>query len=65
VRNLREKMMNNMCPNIVVDIVEPSIIPVNSRQAALHIIPFLVKKNIKFRRYLFPPLANLNTQVPN
>jgi hypothetical protein len=42
VRDLREQMMDNMCPNIMMDIIEPSIISVNCGQTTSHVIPFLV-----------------------
>jgi len=41
VRNLREEMVHNVRSDIMVDLVEDSIVTVNGGQAPAHVVPFL------------------------
>ena len=43
VWDLREKMMNDMSANVMVDVVDPPIVPVHGRQATTEVAPFLHK----------------------
>jgi len=39
--DLREEMVDDMSPNVMVDVVDPSVVPVERRQATPKIGPFL------------------------
>jgi hypothetical protein len=39
--DLREEMVDDMSPNVMVDVVDPSIVAVERRQATPKIGPFL------------------------
>jgi hypothetical protein len=42
MRDLREKVMDDMSSNVMVDIVNQSIVPVERRQSSTQITPFLI-----------------------
>jgi hypothetical protein len=42
VRDLREKMVDHVSPDVVVDVVEPPVVPVKRGQASTQIAPCLV-----------------------
>jgi hypothetical protein len=42
VRDLREKMVDHVSPDVVVDVVEPPVVPVKCGQASTQIAPCLV-----------------------
>lgn len=46
MRDLGEKMVNDMCPDFVVDVVDPPIVPVHCRQSSPQIAPFLYISSI-------------------
>jgi hypothetical protein len=44
MRDLREQVMDDMSSNIMMDVVDQSIIPIESRQSSTEITPFLTEK---------------------
>lgn len=45
VRNLGEQVVDNMSANVMVNVVDPAIISVNSGQASSHVVPLLFIQN--------------------
>jgi hypothetical protein len=43
--DLREKMVDDMSPDVMVDVVEPSVVPVKRCQASAKVAPFLIINN--------------------
>ena len=41
MRNLREKMMDDMGANVVVNVVNPTIVTIHSSKTTPQVIPFL------------------------
>jgi hypothetical protein len=48
--DLREKMVHGMSPDVMVDVVEPSVVPVKRCQASTKVAPFLII-NFQFNIY--------------
>jgi hypothetical protein len=46
MRDLREKVMDNMSSNIMMDVVDQSIVPIKGRQSSTEITPFLTEKKM-------------------
>jgi hypothetical protein len=46
MRDLREKVMDNMSSNIMMDVVDQSIVPIKRRQSSTEITPFLTEKKM-------------------
>jgi hypothetical protein len=46
MRDLREKVMDNMSSNIMMDVVDQSIVPIKCRQSSTEITPFLTEKKM-------------------
>jgi hypothetical protein len=44
VWDLREKMVDHVSPNVVMDVVEPPVVPVKRCQASAQIAPCLVHR---------------------
>jgi hypothetical protein len=41
MRDLREEVMDDMSSDVVMDVVDPSVVPVERRQSSTQITPFL------------------------
>jgi hypothetical protein len=46
MRDLREKVMDDMSSNIMMDVVDQSIVPIKRRQSSTEITPFLTEKKM-------------------
>lgn len=66
MRDLREKVVNHMSPNVVVDVVDPSVVPVERCQASPQIVPFLIHRARDHITYTISVISyNSTTSVPN
>lgn len=60
VRDLRKKMMDHMGSDIMMDVIDQSVITIKCRKSAPQITPFLSKIRKKYQHLERATVTNLN-----